>query len=165
MPTTVNECAQEMAKSYNQLIAQGFAAAQEAWGHSTSTTRLLADAAQTEQSSAGKLWEAAAGYTSERSQQMLELIRAGAAGPSANAETQETFNAMIAGDQQFLRSCSEYGLSVEQRRAELVAEMLRANAELATTGQAFVTSAFDCTRAFVDWSLAVTRGAAPTAPF
>ena len=50
-------------------------------------------------------------------------------------------------------------------RAELTATMLKANTDMATAGQDMVESAMDYGRAFMDWSFAVSRGAAPTAPF
>ena len=43
--------------------------------------------------------------------------------------------------------------------------MLQANTDLAAAGQDMVESAMDYGRAYVDWSFAATRGAAPTAAF
>ncbi len=167
MAATVNECAQEMVTAYNRMVSQGFAAARVGWEQSAATTNLMTEAVQAEQTASGKIWEASIGRAQDRSEKMAELTRAFAAAPSAGVslEANEMIDAIVAGDQEYFRACAEYAQGVEKRRAELTATMLKANTDLASAGQEMVESAMDYGRAFMDWSFAVGRGAAPTAPF
>ncbi len=167
MAATVTESAQEMVKAYNQMVSQGFAAARVGWEQSAATTKLMTEAFQAEQAASGKIWETSIGRARDRSEKMAELTRAFAAAPTAGVspEAKELMDAIVAGDQEYLRSCAEYAQGVEKRRAELAATMLKANTDLASAGQEMVESAIDYGRAFMDWSLAVSRGSAPTAAF
>ncbi len=167
MAATVTESAQEMVKAYNQMVSQGFAAARVGWEQSAATTKLMTEAFQAEQAASGKIWEQSIGRARERSEKMAELGRTFAAAPSAgiSPEAKEMIDAIVAGDQEYLRACAEYAQGVEKRRAELTTTMLKANTDLASAGQEMVESAMDCGRAFMDWSFAVSRGSAPTAPF
>ena len=167
MAATVTECAQEMVKAYNQMVSQGFAAARVGWEQSAATTKLMTEAFQAEQTASGKIWEQSIGQARDRSEKMAELTRSVAANPTAgvNPEAKELMDAIVAGDQEYFRACAEYAQGVEKRRAELTATMLQANADLASSGQEMVESAMNYGRAFMDWSFAVNRGAAPTAPF
>lgn len=167
MAATVTESAQEMVKAYNRMMSQGFAAARVGWGQSASTAGGMTEAVQAEQTAAGKIWEESIGRARDRSEKMTELTRAFAAAPNAgiNPEAKELMDAFIAGDQEYFRACAEYAQGVEKRRAELTATMLKVNTDLASAGQEMVESAMDCGRACMDWSFAVGRGAAPTAPF
>ncbi len=98
---------------------------------------------------------------------MAKLTRKFAANPNASMthETKELIDGIVTNDQQLFKSCAEYAQGVEQRRAQLTASMLRANAEFVASAQGLAKSAFDCSHAFMDWSFAVARGSAPTAPF
>ena len=167
MAATVTECAQEMVKAYNRMVSQGFAAARVGWEQSAATTKLMTEAFQAEQAASGKIWEETIGRARDRSGKMAELTRAFAAAPGAglNPEAKELIDSILAGDQEYFRACAQYTQGVEKRRAELTATMLKANTDLASAGQEMVESAMDCGRAFMDWSFAVGRGAAPTAPF
>ena len=167
MAATVTECAQEMVKAYNRMVSQGFTAARVGWEQSAATTKSMTEAFQAEQAASGKIWEASIGRARERSEKMAELTRAFAASPNAGTspEAKEIIDAIVAGDQEYFRACAEYAQGVEKRRAELTATMLKANTDLASAGQEMVESAMDCGRASMDWSFAVGRGAAPTAPF
>ncbi len=164
---TVTESAQEMVKAYNQMVSQGFAAAKLGWEQSAATTRLMTEAVQAEQTAAGKIWEESVSRARDRSEKMAELTRAFAAAPNAgvSAETKEMVDAIVAGDQEYFRACAEYTQSVEKRRAELTATMLKSNTDVATASQEMVESAMGYGRAFMDWSFAVSKGASPTAPF
>ena len=165
--TTVTECAQEMVKAYNQMVSQGFAAARVGWEQSAATARLMTEAAQAEQTACGKIWEESIGRARDRSEKMAELTRVFAASPNAgiNPEAKELMDAIIAGDQEYFRTCAEYAQGVEKRRAELTAAMLKANTDLASAGQEMVQDTMDYGRAFMDWSFAASRGSAPTAAF
>ena len=167
MAATVTECAQEMVKAYNRMVSQGFTAARVGWEQSAATTRLMTEAVQSEQAASGKIWEESIGRARDRSEKLAELGRAFAAAPNAavNPDAKEMIDAIVAGDQEYFRACAEYAQGVEKRRAELTATMLKANTDMATAGQDMVESAMDYGRAFMDWSFAVSRGAAPTAPF
>ncbi len=167
MAATVTESAQEMVKAYNQMVSQGFAAARVGWEQSAATTKLMTEAFQAEQTASGKIWEESIGRARDRSEKMAELTRTFVASPTAgvNPEAKELMDAIAAGDQEYFRACAEYGQGVERRRAELTATMLKANTDLASAGQEMVESAMEYGRAFMDWSFAVNRGAAPTAPF
>ena len=167
MATTVTECAQEMVKAYNQMVSQGFAAARMGWEQSAATTRLMTEAFQAEQAASGKIWEDSIGRTRDRSEKLAELTRAFVATPNAgiNPEAKELMDTIIAGDQEYFRTCAEYAQGVEKRRAELTATVLKANTDLASAGQEMVESAMDYGRAYMDWSFAVSRGSAPTAAF
>ena len=167
MAATVTECAQEMVKAYNRMVSQGFAAARMGWEQSAATTRLMTEALQAEQTASGKIWEQSIGRARDRSEKMAELTRAFAASPAASAspEAQELMDAIVAGDQEYFRACAEYAQGVEKRRADLTTAMLKANTDLASAGQEMAESAMDYGRAFMDWSFAVGRGTAPTAPF
>ena len=164
---TVIESAQEMVKAYNQMVSQGFTAARMGWEQSAATTRLMTEAFQAEQEASGKIWEASIGRARDRSEKMAELTRAFAAAPNAGVspEAKEMVDAIVAGDQEYFRACAEYAQGIEKRRAELTANMLKANTDLASAGQEMVESAMEYGRAFMDWSFAANRGAAPTAPF
>ena len=167
MAATVTECAQEMVTAYNRMVSHGFTAARMGWEQSAAATRLMTEAVQAEQTASGKIWEESIGRARERSEKMAELTRAFATAPNAgvNAETKEMIDAIAAGDQEYFRACAEYAQGVAKRRAELTATMLKVNTDLASAGQDMVESAMDYGRAFIDWSFAVNRGAAPTAPF
>ena len=167
MPTTVTESAQELVKTYNEMMSRSFAAAQAGWEQTAAATKTMAEAAQTEQDAAGKVWERTIAHSRDRAEKMSELARSYSAAPASgmNAETKEIVDGIVSADQEFFKSCAEYTLAVEQRRAGLAAEMIRANAGLTVSGQEVVKSAFDYGRALMDWSFAVTRGSAPTAPF
>ena len=164
---TVTECAQEMVKAYNRMVSQGFAAARTGWEQSAATTKLMTDAFQAEQTASGKIWEESIGRARDRSEKMAELTRTFTANPNAgiNPEAKQLMDAIVAGDQEYLRSCAEYARGVEKRRADLTATMLKANIDLASAGQETVESAMDYGRAFMDWSFAVSRGSTPTAAF
>ena len=167
MAATVTESAQEMVKAYNRMVSQGFVAARMGWEQSAATTKLMTEAFQAEQAASGKIWEESIGRARDRSEKMAELTRTFAASPNAgiNPEAKELMDAVVAGDQEYLRSCAQYAQGVEKRRAELTATMLKANTDLASAGQEMVESAMDYGRAFMDWSFAVGRGSAPTAAF
>lgn len=167
MAATVTECAQEMVKAYNQMVSQGFAAARVGWEQSAATTRLMTEAFQAEQTASGKIWEQSIVRARDRSEKMAELTKSVAASPTAgiSREAKEMIDAIVAGDQEYFRACAEYAQGVEKRRAELTATMLQANTDLASAGQEMVESAMNYGRAFMDWSFAVNRGAAPTSPF
>ena len=167
MPTTVTESAQELVKTYNEMMSRSFAAAQAAWEQTAAATKTMAKAAQTEQDAAGKVWEQAIAHSRDRAEKMSELARSYSAAPASgmNAETREIIDGIVSADQELFKSCAEYTLAVEQRRARLAAEMIRANADLAVSGQEVVKSAFDYSRALLDWSFAVSRGTTPTAAF
>ena len=167
MAATVTECAQEMVTAYNRMVSQGFTAARMGWEQSAATARLMTEAVQAEQTAAGKIWEESIGRARDRSEKVTELARTFAAAPNAgvSAEAKEMMDAIVAGDQEYFRACAEYAQGVEKRRAELTAAMLKSNTDLASAGQEMVESAMDYGRAFMDWSFAVGRGAAPTAPF
>lgn len=167
MAATVTESAQEMVKAYNQMVSQGFAAARVGWEQSAATTKLMTEAFQAEQAASGKIWEESISRARDRSEKMAELTRTCAASPTAGVspEAKEMMDTIVAGDQEYLRACAEYAQGVEKRRAALTATMLKANTDLASCGQDMVESAMEYGRAFMDWSFAVNRGAAPTAPF
>ncbi|MDE2786718.1 MAG: hypothetical protein OXL37_08650 [Chloroflexota bacterium] len=167
MAVTVTECAQEMVKAYNRMVSEGFAAARVGWEQSAATTKLMTEAFQAEQAASGKIWEESIGRARERSEKMAELTKTFAAAPNVvgSPEARELIDAIVAGDQEYLRACAEYAQGVEKRRAELTATMLKANTDLASAGQDMVDSAMDYGRACMDWSFAVGRGASPTAPF
>ena len=167
MAATVTECAQEMVTAYNRMVSQGFTAARMGWEQSAATARLMTEAVQAEQTAAGKIWEESIGRARDRSEKATELARAFTAAPNAGVspEAKEMMDAIVAGDQEYFRACSEYAQGIEKRRAELTAAMLKSNTDLASAGQEMVESAMDYGRAFMDWSFAVGRGAAPTAPF
>ena len=167
MAATVTECAQEMVKACNQMVSQGFAAARVGWEQSAATTKLVTEAFQAEQAASGKIWEESIGRAGERSEKMAELTKAYGAVPNAGTtlEVKELIDAIVAGDQEYFRACAEYAQGVEKRRAELTATIFKANTDLAAAGQDMVESAMDYGRACLDWSFAVGRGAAPTAPF
>lgn len=167
MAATVTECAQEMVNACNRMVSQSFATARMGWEQSAATTRLMTEAFQTEQAASGKIWEASIGRARDRSEKMAELTRAFAAAPGAglSPEAKDLIDAVVAGDQEYFRACAEYAQGIEKRRAELTDTMLQANADLAAAGREMVESAMDYGRACLDWSFAVGRGAAPTAPF
>ena len=167
MAATVTECAQEMVKTYNAMMTQGFAAARAGWEQSAAASKLMTEAFQAEQTASGKIWEQSISRARDRSEKMAELIRVLAASPNAGGspEAKELVDAIVAGDQEYFRACADYARGVEKRRAELSATMLKANTDLATAGQTMVESAMDYGRAFMDWSFAVGRGSSPTAPF
>ena len=164
---TVTESAQEMVKAYNQMVSQGFAAARVGWEQSAATTKLMTEAFQAEQAASGKIWEVSIGRARDRSEKLAELAKVFAAAPTTgtNPEARELIETIVAGDQEYFRACAEYAQGMEKRRAELTATMLKSNADLASVGQEMVESAMDYGRAFMDWSFAVGRGAAPTAAF
>ena len=167
MPTNVTESAQELVNTYNAMMSRSFAVAQAGWEQTAAATKTMAEAAQTEQEAAGKVWERTIAHSRDRAEKLSELARSYSAAPTAgmNAETRESIDGIVSADQELFKSCAEYTLAVEQRQAGLAAEMMRANADLAASGQEVVKSAFDYGRALLDWSFAGTRGAAPTAPF
>ena len=167
MAATVTECAQEMVKAYNRMVSQGFTAARVGWEQSAETTKLMTEAFQAEQAASGKIWEASISHARDRSERMAELTRTFAAAPNAgiSPEAKEMIDAIVAGDQEYLRACAQYAQGVEKRRAELTSTMLKANTDLTSAGQEMVESAMDYGRAFMNWSFAVRRGSAPTAAF
>ena len=167
MAATVTESAQEMVKAYNRMASQGLAAARLGWEQSAAAAKSMTEAFQDEQAASGKIWEETIGRARERSEKMAELTRAFAAAPSAgiNPEAKELIDSIVAGDQEYFRACADYAQGVEKRRAELTATVLKANTDLASCGQDMIESAMEYGRACMDWSFAVGRGAAPTAPF
>ena len=124
---TVTESAQEMVKAYNHMVSQGFAAARVGWEQSAATTKSMTEAFQAEQTASGKIWEESIGRARERNEKMAELARAFAAAPNAGVspEAKEMIDAIVAGDQEYLRTCAEYAQGVEKRRAGLTATMLQ----------------------------------------
>ncbi len=48
MPTTVTECAQELVKTYNEMVSQGFTAARAGWEQAASNAKGVAETSQTE---------------------------------------------------------------------------------------------------------------------
>lgn len=164
---TVTESAQEMVKAYNQMVSQGLAAARAGWEQSAATSKLMTEAFQAEQAASGKIWEESIGRARDRSEKVAELTGTFAASPTAGAspEARELMDAIVAGDQDYFRSCAEYAQGVEKRRAELTATMLKANTHLASCGQDMVDSAMEYGRAYMDWAFAVSRGSTPTAAF
>jgi hypothetical protein len=167
VPTTVTECAQELVKTYNEMVSQGFTAARAGWEQAASNAKGVAETSQTEQAAAGKIWEETIACSRDHTEKMAKLTRKFAANPNASMtdETKELIDGIVTNDQQLFKSCAEYAQGVEQRRAQLTASMLRANAEFVASAQGLAKSAFDCSHAFMDWSFAVARGSAPTAPF
>ena len=167
MPITVTESAQELVRTYNAMMSRSFAAAQAGWEQTAAATKTTAEAAQTEQDAAGKIWERTIAHSRDRTEKMAELSRSFAAAPTSgvNVEAKEIIDGIVSCDQEFFKSCAEYALGVEQRRASLAAEMMRTNADLAASGQEVIKSAFDYGRALLDWSFAVTRGSSPAAAF
>ena len=167
MPTTVTECAQELVKTYNEMMSRSLTAAQAGWEQAAAATKTMAEATQAEGDAAGKIWERTIAHSRDRTEKMAELSRSFAVAPASgvNGEAKEIIDGIVSSDQEFFKSCAEYALNVERRRASLATEMMRTNADLAASGQEVVQSVFDYGRALMDWSFAVTRGAAPTAPF
>ena len=75
MPTTVTECAQELVKTYNDMMSRSLAAAQAGWEQTTAATKTVAEAAQTEQEAAGKAWEQTIAHSRDRGEKVAALSR------------------------------------------------------------------------------------------
>ena len=167
MTNNVPESAQELARAYNEMVSQGWIAAQVLWEQTANFANSVSEAVQKEQAAAGKAWEQAINYSRERTEGMADLSRKVASGPvsTVNEEAQEMVDGIIASDQRFLESCAEYSLGVEQRRAQFASTLLSASADGVATNQKLAKSTIECCRAFMDWSFAVSRSTSTQAPF
>ena len=159
MASTVQESAQEMVKSYSDMVFKSLVAAESGWEQATAAISTFADASQAEAEKAGRLWEEMVEHAQGRTMKLAELAKDAADIPAAGMtpEAAERVKQFIDGETAFYKTWTGYVTGLEQRRGQLMAGLLEDNTRMMEAGQELAKSAFDFGVAALEWSLALTR--------
>ena len=75
MTDTTQENAEELVKTYNQVIKQGMAAIETGWQQTMAAAKQFAETSQTEMEEASKTWESVVNQAQRRNEKLAGLFK------------------------------------------------------------------------------------------
>ena len=157
MAITNRENAEELVKSYNQMIKKGIAAIETGWEQITAAAKQFAAASQTEMEETGKTWESAINDAQSRNEKMADGFKDPATYPWSGAagfkpETKELVDQLIEGAKTYSQSWTGYLAGLEKRQVAFLKGLSGTNSKIIESSQDLAKTAAVYGDALLDWS-------------
>ena len=163
MAVTTQEHAEELVKSYNQVIKQGIAAIETGWEQTTAAAKQFASASQTAMDEVGKTLESVINQARSRNEKLADMLKDPATFKSSGAagfkpETKELVDQLIEGAKSYSQSWTGYLAGLEKRQVAFLKGLSEANSKIIESSQDLAKSAAVYSEAFLEVSREAAKG-------